>query len=44
VVGLETSKRKARELIESAIVDLRRLPVQGGVLEALALYICTRIH
>jgi geranylgeranyl diphosphate synthase type II len=44
LIGLEASKSKAQELIEKAIVDLRRLPIDSTVLESLARYICTRIH
>ncbi len=44
VMGLEESKRKARELIESAVADLRALPVESGVLENMAHYILTRVH
>ena len=44
VMGLEASKQKARELIEGAIADLRRLPVEGTVLESMARYIFTRVH
>ncbi len=44
VMGLEASKKKAHELIESAIADLRSLPIEGTVLESMARYIFTRVH
>jgi geranylgeranyl diphosphate synthase type II len=44
LIGLEASKRRAHELIESAVADLRALPVEGTALEAAARYIFTRVH
>ncbi len=44
LIGLEASKQKATGLIESAIADLRSLPVEGVVLEAVARYIFTRVN
>jgi len=44
VMGLEASKKKAMELIEGAIADLRALPIEGAVLESMARYIFTRVH
>jgi geranylgeranyl diphosphate synthase type II len=44
IMGLEASKRKAQELIESAIEDLHALPIEGSVLENMAHYIFTRVH
>ena len=44
VMGLEASKQRARELIESAIEDLRKLPIDGSILESVARYIFTRVH
>jgi geranylgeranyl diphosphate synthase type II len=44
LMGLEASKRKAHELIESAVSDLRALPIEGAALEAVARYIFTRVH
>lgn len=43
LIGLEESKRRANELIESAVADLRALPVEGQALEAVARYIFTRV-
>ena len=44
LIGLEASKRRAVELIESAVADLRALSIDGGALEAVARYIFTRVH
>jgi geranylgeranyl diphosphate synthase type II len=44
LIGLEASKRRAVELIESAVADLRALPIEGAALEAVARYIFTRVH
>jgi geranylgeranyl diphosphate synthase type II len=44
LLGLEASKAKAVELIESAVTEMRALPVEGAVLEAIARYIFTRVH
>jgi geranylgeranyl diphosphate synthase type II len=44
LIGLEASKRRANELIESAIAELHALPVQGAVLETVARFIFTRVH
>jgi geranylgeranyl diphosphate synthase type II len=44
LLGLEASKRRAHELIETAVADLRTLPVQGAALEAIARYILTRVN
>lgn len=44
LIGLEASKAKATDLIESAVADLRALPVRGDALEAIARYIFTRVH
>ena len=44
LVGLEESKHRAVELIETAVADLRALPVDGAALEAIARYIFTRVH
>lgn len=44
LLGLEASKRRAHELIETAVADLRALPVRGDALEAIARYILTRVN
>ncbi len=44
LLGLEASKRRANELIETAVADLRALPVRGEALEAIARYILTRVN
>ncbi|MCD6023670.1 MAG: crtE [Fibrobacteria bacterium] len=44
LLGLEASKAKAVALIESAVTDLRALPIEGAALEAVARYIFTRVH
>jgi geranylgeranyl diphosphate synthase type II len=44
LLGLEASKLRAHELIETAVADLRALPVQGASLEAVARYILTRVN
>jgi len=44
LLGLEASKQKAHELIESAVADLRALPIEGGALEAVARFFFTRVH
>ncbi len=44
VLGLEKSKKKARELIEEAQVELRKLPIDGRMLELIANYIVTRVN
>jgi geranylgeranyl diphosphate synthase type II len=44
LLGLEASKAKAVDLIESAVTDLRALPIEGAALEAVARYIFTRVH
>jgi geranylgeranyl diphosphate synthase, type II len=44
LIGLEASKQKATDLIESAVADLRALPVEGAALEAVARYIFTRVN
>jgi geranylgeranyl diphosphate synthase type II len=44
LIGLEASKRRAVELIESAVADLQSLPIDGGALESVARYIFTRVH
>jgi geranylgeranyl diphosphate synthase type II len=44
LLGLEASKRRAHELIETAVADLRALPVRGDALEAIARYIFTRVN
>jgi geranylgeranyl diphosphate synthase type II len=44
VMGLEASKLKARELIENAVADLARLPIDSAVLEGMARYILIRVH
>jgi geranylgeranyl diphosphate synthase type II len=44
LLGLEASKQRAVDLIESAVSDLRALPIEGGALESIARYIFTRVH
>lgn len=44
VVGIEASKRKARELVDEAIAEVRRLPIRSEVFELLADFIVTRVN
>ena len=44
VVGIGASKAEARQLIEEANLELRKLPIQSGILELIADYIITRVH
>lgn len=44
VVGIVQSKAMARQLVEEAKAELRKLPIQGAVLELIADYIITRVH
>jgi geranylgeranyl diphosphate synthase type II len=44
VVGIEQSKAMARQLVDEAKAELRKLPIQGSVLELIADYIITRVH
>jgi geranylgeranyl pyrophosphate synthase len=44
VVGIGQSKAMARQLVEEAKAELRKLPIQGAVLEGIADYIITRVH
>jgi geranylgeranyl diphosphate synthase type II len=44
VVGIEQSKAMALQLVEEAKAELRKLPIQGSVLEGIADYIITRVH
>lgn len=44
VVGIAASKEMAGRLIEDAKLELRKLPIQSGILELIADYITTRVH
>ena len=44
VVGIAASKAMAGQLVEEAKLELRKLPVQGCILELIADYIITRVH
>ncbi|HLP42312.1 MAG TPA: farnesyl diphosphate synthase [Fibrobacteria bacterium] len=44
VVGIAQSKVMARQLVDDAKTELRKLPLQGGILELIADYIITRVH
>jgi geranylgeranyl diphosphate synthase type II len=44
VVGIAASKEMARQLVDEAKLELRKLPIQSGVLELIADYITTRVH
>jgi geranylgeranyl diphosphate synthase type II len=44
VIGIAASKDRARQLIEEAKLELRKLPIQGATLELIADYIITRVH
>jgi geranylgeranyl diphosphate synthase, type II len=44
VVGIEASKRKARELVDEAVRDIRLLPIRSEVFELLADFIVTRVN
>ena len=44
VVGIAASKNEARHLVDEAKLDLRKLPIQSGILEMIADYIITRVH
>ena len=44
VVGIAASKDMARQLIDEAKLELRKLPIQGATLELIADYIITRVH
>jgi geranylgeranyl diphosphate synthase type II len=44
VVGIQKSKDMARQLVEEAKLELRKLPIHGGVLELLGDYIITRVN
>jgi geranylgeranyl diphosphate synthase type II len=44
VIGIAASKERARQLIDEAKAELRKLPIQAGTLELIADYIITRVH
>ena len=44
VIGIPASKERARQLIDEAKLELRKLPIQGSTLELIADYIITRVH
>lgn len=44
VVGIAASKNEARQLVEDAKSELRKLSIQSGILEMIADYIITRVH
>ena len=44
VMGIAASKSEARRLVEEAKLELRKLPIQSGILEMIADYIITRVH
>lgn len=44
VVGIEASKRKARDLVDEAVRDIRKFPVRTEVFELLADFIVTRVN
>jgi geranylgeranyl diphosphate synthase type II len=44
VVGIPQSKAMARQLVEEAKQELRKLPLEGGVLELIGDYIITRVN
>jgi len=44
VVGIAASKDMARQLVDEAKLELRKLPIQSGILELIADYITTRVH
>jgi len=44
VVGIAASKDAARQLVEEAKADLRKLSIQSDILELIADYITTRVH
>ena len=44
VVGIGKSKDMARQLVEEAKRELRKLPVQSEILELISDYIITRVH
>jgi geranylgeranyl diphosphate synthase type II len=44
VIGIPASKERARQLIDEAKLELRKLPIQGGTLELIADYIITRVN
>ncbi len=44
VVGIMASKLEARQLVEDAKMELRKLSLQSGILEMIADYIITRVH
>ncbi|MDQ3001977.1 MAG: polyprenyl synthetase family protein [Fibrobacterota bacterium] len=44
VVGIAASKEMARQLVDEAKMELRKLPIQSGILELIADYITTRVH
>jgi geranylgeranyl diphosphate synthase, type II len=44
VVGIVASKNEARQLVEDAKSELRKLSIQSGILEMIADYIITRVH
>ncbi len=44
VVGIMASKLEARQLVEDAKLELRKLSLQSGILEMIADYIITRVH
>jgi geranylgeranyl diphosphate synthase type II len=44
VIGIAASKERARQLIDQAKLELRKLPIQGSTLELIADYIITRVH
>jgi geranylgeranyl diphosphate synthase type II len=44
VVGIAESKAAAKRLVEEAKAEVRKLPIQSGILELIADYIITRVH
>ena len=44
VVGIAASKLEARQLVEDAKLELRKLSLHSGILEMIADYIITRVH
>jgi geranylgeranyl diphosphate synthase type II len=44
VVGIAESKAAAKRLVEEAKAEIRKLPIQSGILELIADYIITRVH
>jgi geranylgeranyl diphosphate synthase, type II len=44
IVGIEASKRQARELVDQAVREIRQLPIRSEVFELLADFIVTRVN